>query len=150
MIIIINMPGKRVCAQACSCDCGRRCSTRRHAVKTALAAAGRHVAAEEVHRLARRLEPGIGIATVYRALNCLCGCGKARELKTPDGSAVYEAASAAAHAHLVCSGCGAILQASSPGLERLAAALARRSGFSPSGSVEVRGLCSNCSKRGKI
>lgn len=118
----------------------------------ALAAAGKHVSAEETHRLARRLSPGIGIATVYRSLKCLCGCGKAVEIKLGDGAAVYEPAGAGhplAHAHLVCSACGSVAEVPSPVLGKLCSRLSAGAGFSPSGSLELRGICSACSQKGK-
>ncbi len=137
----------------CSCVSGKRCSNRRAAVAEALSAAGKHVSAEETHRLARRLSPGIGIATVYRSLKCLCGCGKAVEIKLGDGAAVYEAAGAGnplAHAHLVCSACGSVAEAPSPMLVKLCSRLSAGAGFSPSGSLELRGLCYACAQKGKF
>lgn len=114
----------------------------------ALTGAARHLSAEELHRLARKRSPGIGIATVYRSVKCLCGCGKAVEVKLGDGAAVYEAASPRAHAHLVCSSCGSVSEAGAPELEKVLAAIAAKNSFSPA-TLELRGLCANCSPKGK-
>lgn len=114
----------------------------------ALTGAARHLSAEELHRLARKRSPGIGIATVYRSVKCLCGCGKAVEVNLGDGAAVYEAASPRPHAHLVCSSCGSVAEAETPELEKLLAALAAKASFYPA-ALELRGLCSACSQKGK-
>lgn len=144
------MQKKSKCQQACSCGCGKRCSTRRHAVMEALSSAGGHLNAEELLALARKRSPGIGIATVYRSVKCLCGCGKAVALKLGDGTAVYEAASPLRpRVHLVCSSCGAVAEAGSPELERLAGSCADKRGFSVS-VLEVRGVCRACRSKGKI
>lgn len=134
----------------CTCGCGKRCSSRRKAVYEALTGAGRHLSAEELHALARKRSPGIGIATVYRSVKCLCGCGKAQEIKLGDGAAVYEAASSprGLHAHLVCGACGEVQEAKAPELEALLGSLAAGRGFAPS-VLELRGLCSKCSKKEK-
>lgn len=118
---------------------------------SALAGAGRHLSAEELHRLARRRSPGIGIATVYRSVKCLCGCGKVLEVKLGDGAAVYEAASPRrqAQAHLVCTACGSVAEADAPELSALVSGLAEKRGFSPV-VLELRGLCVKCSKKRKV
>lgn len=136
--------------KTCTCGCGRRCSSRRKAVYEALTGAGRHLSAEELHALARKRSPGIGIATVYRSVKCLCGCGKAQEIKLGDGAAVYEAASSPSelHAHLVCGACGMVQEAEAPELGALLSGLSARKGFSPS-VLELRGLCSKCAKKEK-
>lgn len=112
----------------------------------ALTESSRHLSAEELHRLAAKRSPGLGIATVYRSVKCLCGCGKAVEVKLGDGATVYEAASSRPHAHLVCSSCGSVLEAASPDLEKLVAALAAKNSFSPA-SLELRGVCLDCSQK---
>jgi Fur family ferric uptake transcriptional regulator len=118
-------------------------------VKDALLSADRHLNAEQLHRLARRRSPGIGIATVYRSLKCLCGCGKAVEIRLGDGSAVYAPAPPhRSNAHLICSACGSVEEAALPEFEKLTAALAAKHDFSPS-VLELRGLCKKCGKIGK-
>ncbi len=138
-------PGKN-----CTCGCGKRCSARRRAVYEALAASRHHLSAEEIHALARERSPGIGIATVYRSVKCLCGCGKAVEIKLGDGAAVYESARSPLppHVHLVCGVCGEVLEAEAPELSALLRALAGKKGFSPS-VLEIRGLCSKCASKKK-
>lgn len=138
------------CAGNCTCILpGKRCSGKRSAVKEALLSAGRHLNAEQLHRLASTRSPGIGIATVYRSLKCLCGCGKAVEIRLGDGTAVYASISLrGSRAHLVCSACGCVAEAAAPELEKLTAVLAVKHGFLPS-VLELRGLCEKCGKTRK-
>lgn len=133
-----------------SCDClGARKSRRRDAVLDAVVSSGGHLSAEEIHREAKKTLPGIGIATVYRSLKCLCGCGKVAEFIPPDGVARYEAAGGRGHHdHLICSACGCFVEAVDPEIERLQERLAARHGFRLEGHrLEIYGLCARCSKK---
>lgn len=129
------------------CDCqGSRRSRRREVVLEALSEGHGHLNAEQVHKAAQRRMPGIGIATVYRALKCLCGCGKASEFIPADGVARYEPAEGRSHHdHLVCTSCGAFTEAVDPEIERLQERLAARHGFAISSHrLEIYGVCAKC------
>lgn len=128
---------------------GVRHSRRREAILQVLADGPGHLSAEEIHREARKRLPGIGIATVYRALKFLCGCGQASEFLPADGVARYEpAGSRAHHDHLICTSCGRFTEAVDPEIERLQGRLAARHGFRPSShKLEIYGLCSGCAKK---
>jgi Fur family ferric uptake transcriptional regulator len=132
-----------------TCDCqGLRRSKRREAILEVLSD-GTHLNAEEIHKAAARRMPGIGIATVYRALKCLCGCGKVSEVIPADGVARYEPAGRRAHHdHLICTACGAFTEAVDPEIERLQVRLAAQHGFKISSHrLEIYGRCSACSKK---
>lgn len=128
---------------------GARHSKRREAILEVLTSGHRHLSAEEVHREARKRLPGIGIATVYRALKFLCGRGQLSEFLPADGVARYEpAGSRAHHDHLICTSCGAFIEAVDPEIERLQERLAARHRFKPSRhKLEIYGLCSGCAKK---
>ncbi|HCC49341.1 MAG TPA: transcriptional repressor [Elusimicrobia bacterium] len=152
MIIIITMTDVENkcdcgCGPGCGCSAGKRCSRRRRAVLQVLSSSPCHLTAEEVYRAAGKKLPGIGIATVYRSLKCLCGCGKARELKYGDHPAVYEAAGLKSpHGHLVCLNCGELKEFFEPAMEKLQAGLAAANGFSTAGGrLEIYGTCAKCS-----
>jgi Fur family transcriptional regulator, ferric uptake regulator len=58
------------------------------------------------HEVLEALEStGIGIATVYRALNAGAESGVLRVVELPGGSTRYEPASRAHHHHFLCDGC---------------------------------------------
>lgn len=132
------------------CDCqGSRRSRRREVILEVLAAERGHLSAEQLHKAAAKLLPGIGIATVYRSLKCLCGCGKVSEFIPADGVARYEPAGKRGHHdHLICTACGCFIEAVDPEIERLQEKLAASHGFKPvSHKLEIYGLCSDCAKK---
>lgn len=132
--------------ETCTCQVARH-SKRREAILQVLAAGTGHLTAEEIHLQARKRLPGIGIATVYRTLKFLCGCGQASEFIPADGVARYEpAGSRAHHDHLICTSCGRFIEAVDPEIERLQDRLAARHGFKPTlHKLEIYGICSACS-----
>ncbi len=124
----------------------RRKSLRREAVLGALLSGKGHLSAEEVYRKAEKNCPGIGLATVYRALKLLRAEGEILEFTPADGVARYEAAGRDHHDHLICLACGSFIEASDPALERLQDRLAARHGFSPSSHrLVIYGTCAACS-----
>lgn len=149
MIIVINMPKKPFKSRGhCEGPAARR-SARRDAILEVLASGPGHLSAEEIHKAARKLLPGLGIATVYRALRVLCAGGKAAEFIPADGVARYEpAGSRPHHDHLICTACGSFIEAVDPEIERLQERLAARHGFKPARhKLEIYGLCAGCAKR---
>ena len=106
---------------------GFRVTPARRAVAAALATAGRPLSPAEVLVLARRERPGLGRATVYRALRLLVQLGVALPVPAP-GGVKYRLAAGDVH-RLVCRGCGAELALDLCVAPALAAQLAHRSGY---------------------
>ena len=124
---------------------GQRFTEQRAAVFRFLRGTETHPTADEVFLHVRREVPGISLATVYKSLETLVGCGLAVKLAHGDGSARYDGRTDEHH-HLRCLTCGGILDL--PGrvdageLARLEAS-ARR--FRVTGySLELTGFCSDC------
>jgi Fe2+ or Zn2+ uptake regulation protein len=100
-----------------------------------------HLDAERLHRLAKRKQPQIGLATVYRTLRMLEECGLVRADELGEGHAHYEI-DADEHFHLVCSKCGRIIDMPPPRslLKRIEA-----QGFRVDrAQFECFGLCAEC------
>lgn len=133
--------------QACDCQGSRR-SRGREVILAALSAEHGHLSAGQLHKAAQKRLPGLGIATVYRALKCLCGCGKVTEFIPADGVARYELAGERGHHdHLICTECGSFIEAVDPEIELLQEKLAARHGFTPySHKLEIYGVCAGCAK----
>jgi Fur family ferric uptake transcriptional regulator len=149
MIIVINMTKRKpVSTNVCDCQ-GARKSRRREAILEVLSYGTGHLNAEQIHKAAQKRMPGIGIATVYRALKCLCGCGKVSEFIPADGVARYEPAGERAHHdHLICTACGCFTEAVDPEIERLQERLAAKHGYRISSHrLEIYGLCPCCVKK---
>jgi Fe2+ or Zn2+ uptake regulation protein len=88
---------------------GWRCTPQRLAVYDRLSRADHHPTAEEVYHGVKAAIPNISLATVYKALEALVGCGLATRLTPSDGSgsARYDARGEH-HYHLRCLRSGAV------------------------------------------
>jgi len=106
-----------------------------------------HCAAEELLGAARRRDPSVSQATVYRTLKLLCNAGVARELHFGDGLARFERRLDAEehHDHLICERCGLTIEFFSEDIERLQDELAWQHNFVPTRHrLYLYGVCPNC------
>lgn len=109
-----------------------------------------HPSAEEVQRALRRRGHRVSIATLYQNLKRLTEAGLLVSFADSDGLVRFDA-NTAPHAHLVCAGCGRIVDvapAAAP-VERLTAALPKSGrcyrGWSiRDARLELCGLCPDC------
>ena len=92
---------------------------------------------------ARKRNPGVGLATVYRTIKLLEDAGLAESRQFGAGHTLYEvSADRDHHDHIICKECGFIVEFESPELESLQQRLARRHGFEiVSHRHEMFGLC---------
>jgi Fur family ferric uptake transcriptional regulator len=109
-----------------------------------------HLDADEVYRLARERQPSISLSTVYRNLQALKKLGLVKELHFDESHHHYEAKPAAEHHHLVCLGCGKIVEFGCQLSSQLRQEIAREKGFEVT-SVEVHmtGYCPECRRKRK-
>jgi Fur family ferric uptake transcriptional regulator len=128
---------------------GQKMTSPRETVLDAFLAMERHVTAEELLDAARRIDPKIGQATVFRTIKLLAEAGLAREACPDDGARHFEHAFRHEHHdHLVCVECGVVLEFKDEAIERAQEAVYRARGFKPSGhKLELLGTCPSCSKR---
>lgn len=108
-----------------------------------------HFSSEELCARARRLDPAIGQATVYRTLKLLVESGLAGALVAGDGPTLYEHSYGHAHHdHLVCLFCGLKVEIVDSEIERRQEHLARTHGFRMvSHNMVLYGYCPKCSAR---
>src|SRR5436309_6756270 len=105
----------------------------------------RQLTAQDLHRRALALEPRIGLATVYRTLATLERDGTVEVISQEAGESAYRLCSSGHHHHLVCTGCGAVVEIQECDLEPLARRLSRRHGFRVDDhDVTLRGRCAKC------
>ncbi len=123
---------------------GQRFTEQRAAVYRRLLATDQHPTADDVFTAVRADVPDISLATVYKSLETLVGCGLAVKLTYGDGSARYDGRTDP-HPHARCLSCGAVLDV--PGkldpaaLERLGPV----NGFAVEGyRLELVGRCIGC------
>ena len=115
---------------------GSRYTKQRAAVYSYLRTAESHQSAEEVYRSVQTVVPHISLATVYKALEALCGAGLAARLGDDAGGPVRYDGRPEAHYHLRCERTGQVRDLELPYdpqlLDRLAPDLIaqlRREGF---------------------
>lgn len=130
---------------------GQRFTEQRAAVYRFLASTDMHPSADEVFLSVRRNLPGISLATVYKSLETLVGCGLAVKLTYSDGSARYDGRTDPHH-HARCLACGKVKDI--PGgfaREALEALRHNADGFVVTGyRLELSGYCAECAPRAAI
>ena len=108
-----------------------------------------HVTAEELLSAARRIDPTIGQATVFRTIKLLADAGLARGACPDEGARHFEHAYRHAHHdHLICVSCGAVVEFQDPAIEKAQNEIYRAYGYEPSGHrLELQGYCPSCVKK---
>jgi Fur family ferric uptake transcriptional regulator len=116
----------------------------REAIVDAFLRSTGHVALEDLLSSARRRNPGVGLATVYRTVKLLeeAGLAHARQFGS-GGHTLYEVAGQRAHHdHLICQSCNHIVEFESDEIEALQEKVAHRLGFAITHHRhEIFGLC---------
>jgi Fur family ferric uptake transcriptional regulator len=127
-----------------------RATRQRAAVTALLERTDGFRSAQELHGQLRRAGDGIGLTTVYRALELLAEAGEVDVLRNDTGEALYRRCRTSDHHHhLVCRECGLAVDVDGPpDVEGWARQTAEAHGFSEERhSVEIYGLCRDCSAR---
>jgi|LSQX01.3.fsa_nt_gb Fur family ferric uptake transcriptional regulator len=109
-----------------------------------------HHTVEELYDDINRVNPPVGLATVYRTLNLLYELDMVTKLELDDGFDRYELADSSDHQHhhLICSRCNQIIEVKEDFLEELEDRLLRDYGFYVTGHhVKFYGLCQACYKK---
>jgi len=128
---------------------GCRLTEPRRAVADLVAARDGHFTAAELVADARRTDPGIGRATIFRALDLFTSLSLVERVDLPDGDHAYVACDAVHHHHAICTGCGRSLDVDDRGLSGIIATVGRRSGFRVTAHrLEIFGLCAACQTAG--
>ena len=104
-----------------------------------------HPSAETVHEMLQQTHPDISLATVYRNLALFKKQGSIISVGTVNGSERYDG-NTAPHIHIICTGCGKVLDLHEMELpDWLNAEAERLSGCRVhSCNVTFEGLCSDC------
>ncbi len=121
-----------------------RVTAPRLVIASAVDRLGRAFTVDDLIAEVRADAPGVGAATVYRAVAAMEAAHAVERVGTRDGSALYVRCTADGHHHhLVCTGCGRVAHASCP-LESIGAHRAD-DGFVVTGhELTLYGLCAGC------
>jgi Fur family ferric uptake transcriptional regulator len=111
---------------------------------------GGHVPVDGLVARVRALDARVSVATVYRTMKLLAECGIAVPRRFDDGQTRYEPATGRSHHdHLICTGCGRIVEFENEKIEELQIRVARSHGFEvESHKLELYGRCERCRRGG--
>ena len=101
----------------------------RRTVAQVLEASQDHPDVEELYARARKLDPRISIATVYRSVKLFEESGILEKLEFGDGRARYEDAERDHHDHLIDMNSGEVIEFIDPDIEALQEKIAERLGY---------------------
>lgn len=141
------MPNKRSIFREFMARNGLKWTKQREAILEEFLDSKEHLSTEALYLAIRSKYPHIGYATVYRTLKLFAESGIAVERDFGAGQVLYELSSRGDHHdHLICNGCGAIIEFEDQSIEQLQEKVAREHQFKiASHRLEIFGLCSQCS-----
>ncbi len=110
-----------------------------------------HLDADELYRLAKRKDPRLSLSTVYRTLSLLKELDLVDELHLAEEHHHYEIKDrSGAHHHLICLGCGQVIEFESPLTEGMKTKVAKERDFQITGvHIDLQGYCRECRERSK-
>ena len=104
-----------------------------------------HITAEEMYHQLAKKDPHLGLATIYRTLNLFCEVGFAQARHFGSQTQYDNVSHKGHHDHLICTGCGKIVEFENEDIERLQEEVASGHGFTiKTHKLELYGLCSKC------
>jgi Fur family transcriptional regulator, ferric uptake regulator len=129
---------------------GRPVTNQRSLLLELIRQADGHLDADELHRRAREKEPRISLATVYRNLKLFKELGLIAESNLGETHSHYEIKGTGEHHHLVCLGCGRVIEFDSPLIAKVVAKTKREKGFDiTSVQMKLEGYCPKCKEKKK-
>jgi len=103
-----------------------------------------HLDADEIYRRAREKNPHLSLSTVYRTLQTFKKLGLIEELHFDEGHHHYEKRSTQHH-HLVCLGCGRIVEFQYPSANLIRKNVREARDFEiTSSEIRMTGYCPKC------
>jgi Fe2+ or Zn2+ uptake regulation protein len=111
-----------------------------------------HVDAKELYRRASARDESISPATVYRSLNLFKELGLVDEMRLGKIRCYYETKQSPQHQHqhLVCRGCGRVMEFQDPHFQKLIEVIRREHGFKVTkAELFLEGYCPECEEKQK-
>jgi len=108
-----------------------------------------HLDADEIHRRAQKKLPRLSLSTVYRAVQKFKENGLIEERHLDENHHHYELSHHGEHHHLICTGCGKVVEFKLPITEIIAERVPQAAGFkiNHSGELSLTGLCPDCQEK---
>ena len=125
--------------------------THQRALITEIIRQGRgHLDADEIYRRAREKESRLSLSTVYRTLQMLKKLGLVEELHFVEEHHHYEVKPSAEHHHLVCLGCGRVIEFHYPLSRYLRKKVPEAKDFDITETeIRMTGYCAKCRRSQK-
>ena len=125
---------------------GYKLTPQRHTVLNVIASSHDHLTPESIYEKSLLEDPDIGKVTVYRTLAILNKLNLVCRVHSEDGCQSYMMRRPVEHHHhLICSGCGKVVDFTNCSLDGLEKKLSQESGFAINGHLlEFQGLCRDC------
>ena len=130
---------------------GLRRTSQRNAILEAAFGTTEHFIAEDLLKMAKRRDPSVSRATVYRTLALLLESGLLKELDLGKDHKFYDPnySRHPNHHHIICNDCDKIVEFESQDIEKLETEISHKLGFSVgSQHLEIRGNCEDLKKTG--
>jgi Fur family transcriptional regulator, ferric uptake regulator len=108
----------------------------------------KHVSTQDLYNIVSKKDKDIGYATVARTLKLIDEAGLCRKVDFGDGTIRYEHKyKHDHHDHLVCTGCGRLVEIYDKKLEKIQEELVKKHGYvQETHRLNIFGLCPKCQK----
>lgn len=123
---------------------GLRLTRQRRLVYELLVRSHEHLDAGKLFERVRRRAPGISLATVYRTMTLFRQMGLVKALPLGESHRHFEPASETGHHHMVCSGCGRVIEFEAPELGPVLTKLGSTGWVVGAIELCVIGTCPDC------
>jgi Fe2+ or Zn2+ uptake regulation protein len=109
-----------------------------------------HIDAKELYHRASARDESISPATVYRSLNLFKELELVDEIRLGKIRCLYEMKQSSEHQHLVCQGCGKVMEFQNPYFQKLIQAVQREHAFKiTKAELYLEGYCPECEEKKK-
>lgn len=126
---------------------GHRITPQREMIIETLAHSGEHLTVEDIFTSVQARSRTVNLATVYRTVELLVSVGLATQNDLGGGCIVYATCHHGPHVHLVCRGCGCVMDGDPQVIDALNEQLLAHYEFSADlKHLSVSGLCAACKK----
>jgi Fur family ferric uptake transcriptional regulator len=132
-------------------EAGLRSTSQRQSILDIIRRGQGHLDADEVYRRARKKQPRLSLSTVYRTLQTLKELGLVEEVHLDETHHHYEIKASNEHHHLICLGCGKVVEFECPMSIQMKEEVGKEKGFEIV-NIEVRmtGYCPECRREREL